>query len=167
MVENFKVCDDLNFCLNQLVQNSQLAVAISREYARNSHLMSTSQIYCFKNSEIIYDYATSFLVRKDYLLLDKLNEFIRLSSASGLIEKWRLSITYPKRYKHEETEIAYMTLKNADAIFYLCYFHTIIHFLTFFSEKIVHKKARESNPGKIWILFEMFIDPERHFWHWK
>lgn len=100
MVENFKVCDDLNFCLNQLVQNSQFAVAISREHARNCHLMSTSQIYCFKNNEIIYDYAKSFLVRKDNLHLDKLNEFIRMSSASGLIEKWRLSFTYPKGYKH-------------------------------------------------------------------
>lgn len=82
----FKICEDLNVCLKQLNQNQQLAIAISREHVRNSH--SNLHVFCFEQSDMIYDYALKFLVRKDFPYLNEFNEFIRMTSARGLIKKW-------------------------------------------------------------------------------
>lgn len=76
-------------CLSQLHQNSKLAVAISREHAYASRL--PSQLYCFDKEHIIYNYALTFLVRKDFRYLNELNRFVRAASAGGLIEKWQRS----------------------------------------------------------------------------
>lgn len=172
-IENFVVCDDLDFCLDQLNWNSALAVAIFFEHARNHLSGPDSQIYCFKNSEIISEYSLKFFVHDDFPYLNELNEFIHLTSASGLIEKWRSnkqmlnqSFTY-KRKIHNR-----LVLYNFLGIFYVGAVMGIIVISTFFLERFVYTKVRTANTFRFWKIIEMMIDPNRHFllekrFYWK
>lgn len=154
--EVFKTCKDLNVYLSQLNQNEELAVAISREHVRNSHILP--QPYCFKQSEIIHDYSLTFLVRKDFPHLKDLNKFIAMASASGLIQKWHSGKTIRYRNKKDSHFTSYTTT----ILFVLVSLGLPI--IIIFLERLIYKKTHVTNPKRIWLMAEMVIDPDRHFW---
>lgn len=146
--------------MKQLEENSEIAVIISREHA---HLMQkTYQYYCFDKSELIYEFALKFSVKKQFAHLNELNSFIKMSSASGLIEKWRLEYQ-PKVKPITKRHIQPLSTESAFGLFMLFAFYNILLISFSLFEKYVHKKARETNPLRFWQLIEMLIDPDRHF----
>lgn len=164
LLEKFTVCNDLDLCMSQLERNANLAVAVSRKHAHNSHLISISEIYCFEKFETIHEYALKFLLRKDFQLLDELNQFIQMASAGGLIEKWR-SVSKIRsqapNVRQFDGIIRLDTYYGIFIIFFTFYAH-VIAFMVF--EKVISKKAREPNPSCFLLFIEMVIDPYRHFW---
>lgn len=154
----------MSICLNQLNQKRELALAISREHVRSSHL--NSQTFCFGNSDNIYEYALKFLVRKDIPYLKKLNEFIQLASARGLIEKWHSHNNRKIQHSKKYNNISSRQLKIDHFKGVMIIYSVIMGFLflTLYSERLIHKKARQPNPWRFWLIAEMFIEPHRLFW---
>lgn len=163
-LRNFKLCENLDVCLSRLLREPKLAVAISYEHAQNSHLILSTDIYCFERSEIIYDYALKFLVRKDFGHLHQLNAFIKAASSSGLIEKWRLDNRIKSQVENGKT--SYFKTMNMDELqgyFVVCAIMVTVNFVVFLLEKYIHNKVREPNHSRLWNIVEMIINPDRHF----
>lgn len=163
MLDRFKVYPSLDHCLGMLKQNRRLAVAMSREYVKNNHQISTSQIHCFENTEIIYEYALTFLVHENFPYLTELNTFIRRASAGGLIEKWRNS--HSKRTLHKRNERIYSELKvqNFQGVFSLVLVFIMTQCSVLMLERFIHKKANAKNTFRAYKMIQMVIDPDRHF----
>lgn len=163
-MKNFSICDDLDVCLSQLGHNSKLAVAVSREHSRNSRLIASSQFYCFENTQIIHKYALRFLIRNNFPNLNELNQFIQMSSASGIIEKWRSMSEIQIPYKNYELHYVEMNLENCAGCFVLFFLVYVVVIPLVVFERIVHKKVQSLNVSKVWLIIDMLIDPHRHFW---
>lgn len=162
MIEKFKICENVIACLDKLNCNSKLAVAISRERALNSYSKLYSK-FCFEKFETIHEYPMTFFIRSDFVYLEELNKFIQMASANGLIKKWRVDNQIQRQYGIENT---YQKLK-LDHFYGCLIIWCIILMIDFFIlslERLVYKKARMPNPSRFWILFEMIIDSDRHFW---
>lgn len=160
-MKNFKICEDLDDCLNQLLENSKLAVAISREHAFNT--AAISHIYCFENSEIIYEYALTILVRKDFSYLKELNWFIEILIESGYISKWLTDYQNQSHFKSKHDIYRPTELKHMHGILSILMIVIIVAFAVLLLEKTVYKKTKQQNPSKFWIIIEIMIDPDRHF----
>lgn len=158
-IEKFKICDNLDTCLRQLHDNAKFAVAISREHALNSHLISASQLYCFEKSEIIYNYHLKFLLHTKFPYKTEMNRFIRMASANGLIAKWHSStrIKVPQQF----AEKVYGVTMIDELI--LWFYMLISMFLVLLLEIFIHNRMQNSEL-KLWKSIDMFIDPHRHFW---
>lgn len=161
-LQNFVICEDLNICLKQLTRNRELAVAISREYVRHSRL--NNQIFCIEKSDVIYDYALKFLVRKNFQYLNELNIFIRMASTRGLVEKWHSEgrIRYQKKFNENIYNYINNDSYKGTWLVYFMLLGTI--FFILYCERLIHKKTHEPNPRRFWLIAEMMIDPFRHFW---
>lgn len=164
LLERFKSCSDLDACLSQLQINSKLAVAISREHSLNSHLISPSQIYCFEKSEIIYEYALKFLIRKEFAYIEELNEFIRQASAGGLIEKWHKDSQFQHNYIHRPRTYFRLSMDNFYGTHLILLGLALAAIFIFLLELFVYKKVTKPNPSKFWMTVEFVIDPVRYFW---
>lgn len=161
MIEKFQICDDINSCLSQLDRNAKLAVAISRE--RTLDLKSSSK-FCFEYPETIYEYPMSFSVRQHFPYLRELNRFIQMASAGGLIMKWRVDNQIQAHYNNKENTYQNFTMGNYYGFFIIWGIIFLIDFGILLLEIFVHKKVRMSNPSRFWIIVEMVIDSDRHFW---
>lgn len=170
MLNNFKICTNLDECLSQIDVNPKLAVAISLAHASNSYLISSSQLYCFNNLDIIYEYAMKFLVNKNFTYFEKLNDFIGMASAGGLIEKWYSDGRIRAPYKHVERVYGHFLMEQMNGILIIWSIAVMIAIISFLNEFFVFMKSRAPNPSRLWIISEMLIDPDRHFWlesKWK
>lgn len=172
MLKKYKICADLDFCLSQLEKNSKLAVALSREYALNNRLISNSKFYCFEKSEIIYNYALKFLVRKDFSYLKELNTYFSMTASNGLIEKWYSACRIRSRVEHNERKYGILTIEYFQMTYFEWLCIEMATILILLIEMLVYKESRKPNPSRIWILIDMFIDSDRHFWlknkcYWK
>lgn len=157
------ICENLDQCLGQLIENSKLAVAISLAHAHKSSLISPSEIYCFDGSEIIHDYTLKFLIRKDFPYLYELNVFIQMSFEGGLIGKWYSNTSIHTPQEHFKPDNRQMTMKNLHGAFLLAFLLTILSFCLLFLEKYIHKKMKANKPHQFWAILEILIDPDRHF----
>lgn len=149
----------MDTCLRQLDDNRELAVAVSREHALNNHFISSSQLYCFEKSEIIYNYHLKFLMHKEFPFKTELNRFIEMASANGLIAKWYSNsrIKAPQKYTKREYDIT--MIDELQYWFYL----VIPTILVFLLEIFIYNRVKNSQLI-MWRVIEMFIDPYRHFW---
>lgn len=163
MLEKYKICTDLDLCLDQLERNSKLAVAISREHAHNYRLNSTKHFYCFQESHIIHEYSLKFLIRKDFSYLNKLNEFIQMAATSGLIEKWRTDDKIRNKYKSNALFYHQIVIENFGGFFIIWISIKMIIICTLIIEKVVYSKIKKPNPSPLWILLDKLIGPDRHF----
>lgn len=102
------------------------------------------------------------LMRKDFPLANELNNFIRQTSESGLIEKWL------KRYRSQEQENIYIEYSRfSTESYYMIY--GIYVFTSFLStsilalEIVIKKNLKKINSSRLWRYLEMYIDPYRYF----
>lgn len=136
-------------------------MAISREHAQNSRSMSSS--HCFKNSEIIHEYALKFLVRKNFPHLKGLNEFIQMASAGGLINKWLQIGRIRNLYEMTRRGFGQLMMGNFYGAHIVYGSLILVVFMVIIIEKITYKKAKEPKPMKFWLIVEMIIDGDRYF----
>lgn len=163
LLKKFRVSSNLDQCLIEVDQSRNLAVAISQEHAHNSRLIPFSKLYCFQASEIIYEYALKFLVRRNFPLTPKLNEFIRTASATGLIKKWHDETQIQYQFKNQKPDNNQLILRDTLSVGILGFLCFILIFICFLFETFVHKRAKKTNPSLFWLLAEMFIDGDRQF----
>lgn len=140
-----------------------MAVAILREHAQSSRLSVSSQFYYFEGLEIIYEYALKFLVHKNFSHSNELNEFIKMASENGLIEKWRKD-NLKKHQKHTSERIfRQLSVQNFYGVLVVCFVCIIVLIFVFILERIVYSKTKTINASRFWKIVEMIIDPDRYF----
>lgn len=141
-------------------------MAVSHEYFqyfKKRHLFTAAEIYCFENSEIIYEYAPKLLVRNGFPFLKELNKFLEMISECGVINKW-LSDNYFRTSKKKVNKVYYrFTMSNVYGLLLIGALDIFFTVIVFIFEKIVHKKTREPNTSRFWKMIEMLIDPDRYF----
>lgn len=163
VVKDFKICINLDECMSQLNENPKLAIAISLAHAHSSHFILPSQLYCFKDSEIIYKYLLKFLIRKNFTYLRELDQFIQMVNAGNLIKKWYSYNLVQTPKLHMDRSYKRLSLKHFHGFFLICAMIEIVLISTFILEQIVYANARAPNVSRFWKIFEMIIDPDRHF----
>lgn len=164
MLTNYKICENLDQCLCRLDENPKLAVAISREYAYNSHLISPSQFYCFEKSESIYEYTLKFLVRANSTILADLNKFIQRSIENGLMKKWHSDSRIRTAETYTERVYGQLQLSGLQGIFIIGGILFALTIFLFLIERLVYRKVRTPNTFRFWKYIEIIIDADRHFW---
>lgn len=167
MLDRFKICDDFSVCLNQLQQNSKLAVAISNERIRWMRKNSNFEMYCFERPDIIFSFPMTFWIRNNFTYIKELNEFIKAASASGLIERWRSQIgqKISNHIEHATTSDGLIKMENMVGILGLLVLMYVFKICAFISEIVVYEQVRSSSETfrPFWILVEKIIEPKRHF----
>lgn len=161
--ERFEVCENVDVCLKQLSTNDYLAVAISLEQAQHSRFMPMSEIHCFENTQQTVEYSTHVLVRKDFRFFNELNAFIDATKANGLISKWLDNTKIRPIFKYHNDDDGQITMDNFIGFFGLWFCLLCLPSTIFLIEKFSFYWAHKSNPTKISILLEMYIDADRHF----
>lgn len=163
MINSFKVCENLEVCLHQLIDNEDLAVAVSREFIRNKNLNLTSQIYCFEKHETLYNYALTFLIRNDFNYTKQLNAFIQEVDANGLIEKWQTNGRIRNRNKIKEKAYNQFGLKDFYGVSIIGAALLFTAVLSVLLEMFTYKEARKSRNRNFWRKIERLIDSKRYF----
>lgn len=163
MIDSFKVCENLDVCLRQLIDNEELAVAVSREYIRNKNINLTSQIYCFDKHETLYNYAMTFLIRDDFNYTKQLNAFIQEVDANGLVEKWRSNGRIGNRNKIKEKVYNQFGLKDFYGMSIIGGALALTAILSLLLEMFAYKKARKSRNSELWRKVERLFDSKRYF----
>lgn len=142
MLKIFEECDNWDRCLYELGQNSKVAVGMLQAYELYSRSISSSQMYCFEKSEIIYEYALKFLMRHDFPYLNELNRFIGIASAAGLIEKWNSYDQMKIQQSRKTYAYSHIKLESFYGVYVIWISAQIAIILLFAFEKFVYIKAR-------------------------
>lgn len=152
----------------QLEWNDKLAVAVSYELSLSflriggNRCDPKTKIYCFDAANSIYDYGLKILMRKDFPLINELNQFILYASESGLINKWLMG---NRSLTEKKPLFEYVSFKAESLIVALMIFigMILLALIVIIVETIVHKKIQGQNFIPFWHYVEIMIDPYRHF----
>lgn len=160
MLQQFRLCTDINICLDELKWNKKLAVSISYERIQSSSYLRSSQLHCFSNMESVYVFYLRFLVKKNFRYLSQLNEFIQIARSSGIISHWinRMNPHFIP-VAEDDTTATNIIIGVYPIVVSLFIFAIFI----FFVERITYTKARNSRTIRLWVIIEIYIDPDRHF----
>lgn len=107
----------------------------------------------------------NFYVHRNFSKISELNNFISASSASGLIEKWRIPTNGKSSIdlkRSEERTDGLIGLEHIYGAFGIWIGMETYKICIFVIEIVVYKQARKSNQ-KFWIFLEGVIEPERRF----
>lgn len=161
MLKNFKICDDLDVCLNQLHNNPKLAVAVTSEYIRSNRLFPAYHFYCFEKHEIINSFTSKFLVRQNFSHLDKFNRFLKIITMHGILTKWQ-SIQRAQYHKRPpDRTYGVLKLAHFHGTQIIWFFLKLSAILLFFGEIYTHKKARDPRSSRFWTVADKIICPDR------
>lgn len=140
-----------------------MAVAVSREYAWNTRFLGRSAVYCFENSEAIYNYALKILMKSDFPLANELNKFIKYATEGGLIVKWVKDNQVQHKRGKELVNVIPLGVPHFNGVLIIYAGLWIFTFLIAIGEQVIYRQARKPNCAKFWIYAEMAIDADRHY----
>lgn len=161
ILHKFKVVEDAGEHIQKIDRHGNLAVAVPRTFVQSKRFNQGDQVFCFNSPDNIYDYALKFLMRKDFPLAEKLNEFIKDTSEYGIITKWLNEYRYKTG---KQTKLEYQTFneQHISVAWTLFLSLQIFAFCILLVEILVHKKVQQLSVP-FWRVLEMIIDPHRHF----
>lgn len=87
-----------------------------------------------------------------------------MANSGGLIRKWHSNSRTRTYLKHEGKQFEQLKLINVIGLYCIWWILQIVLISSMFWEILVYIKVRSSNKSKFWIISEMAIDPDRHFW---
>ena len=166
-MDKFEVTDHPHQFFNELRWNDKLAIAISRELSlsrnqtQTSHFDSVDSAHCFDHPNIIYSHSLSILTRKNFPLINELNQFIERATETGLFDKW---VKRYRSFRGEQLQIQY-TIGLTNFIIVMTIYSGMVSlaFIIIVIERFVYGKVRSLNSNPFWRYIEMAIDPYRHF----
>lgn len=114
---------------------------------------------------MIYEYSLRFLTRRGFPYLNELNRFIELANMGGLIEKWHSDSTRSLKDSSSHNQLSYrpLNLINLRGILIICSILAMPPFIVLILEYFVHKNATAKNPSRRWLMLQLIIDADRHF----
>lgn len=169
MDRHHKICENLDECLLDVTRNRSKAVAISREHAKNTRLPITDDdFYCFPPTDNIFVYSVVIIAKKDFHLLSKFNELIRIISESGLSSKWHKDSEKVNGYDTEDTEEnktsnhhkniqIKLKIVHVEGAFFLCGIGLSAALFSFIVEQITFYVVFKTNVKKPNVVFKPLI----------
>lgn len=167
MVKQFLLCSSVDECLRDLIHDDRLAVAVSLKHAMHSAYIPQSMIYCFTDNEVLYNYPIAMYLMPNHVLRPQINQIIKWSLESGLFVKWNRDnehtiVGHNQRRPRTETGLR-LTFEHIFAGLALYTVGMGLAIFAFFFEHVVHPKARQKKPSRLWKWLDMIIDGRRHF----
>lgn len=164
MLDEFRICPNLDDCLEELSYDNRLAVAVSHMHAMNSHRVSSEMIYCFNDGEHIIEYPVSAMMSSDHPFFESVHRMAQLAFERGLFVKWlKDSSGRPRHMRPRRNhELQIQTIDHimfAVMIYFLVISSAIITFVL--EHVIFYKLQRDEN--RYWRWADMIIDGKRHF----
>lgn len=89
-----------------------------------------------------------------------------MASAAGLIQKWYSDENYNQKsasYKPPEKTYNEIKLDHFYGVSLVCCILFVLAILAFVSEHVIYRYAKAPNPARIWMLLDIFINPDREF----
>lgn len=164
MLEKYKICQNNDECLEELDWNNRLAVAVSQKHAMNNPVIPNWKIYCFPNTENIFNYPVSMYMRVGHPLEREINEITQRTLEAGLLAKWAVDSRMAfKQEARTPIRTKKLTIENISLILFLCGSFLTFAVLAFIAELIVHRRARSPGAGRFWTTADWLIDGDRHF----
>lgn len=161
-MDTFEICDEIDVCLNQLDSDRNLAVATSRLHVRSLPLYEN--IFCFDETQNVYSYLNSFMIRSDFKDKSSFNHMIELAVASGLASKLKNDIRFHTKITTLSGQFGSIRLN--DFYFFLCLINLpilILANLVLLTEKLIFKKSHSVNGRSFWKFLEKLICGHRCF----
>lgn len=168
MIDSFFTCDDIDKCLERLINdknNYNFAVGTSRIHATASSHFKNHRLFCFDRNQNVANYSMSLLIRNDLGLVNEINAIVRNIVEGGLISKWHTenSVALQPFVGHNVTDS--LGMQYASALFYFIYFPAIIvSTAIFFAECFIAQKLKQPRRLKLWGFMSDFFDGHRHIW---
>lgn len=156
-MESFIESANSSDCLNRLERNEDMAVAVSRQYAR----ASARKIFCFGKSNNIRNFSVALLMRANRVQIPEWNQLILRAMQAGLIGKW--SSDQGIHVAEEERVIG--TALGIDHFYgglSFCILFLFAAIFAFIFEVIVHRKLQRENRHRFWRTADWVIDGQRH-----
>lgn len=171
--EHFHICDVPDNCLERLLKEETLAVAISRLHAKNTPVISQTELFCFARSANIYSYSVAMPIKLDYHLLPQINSVIRQLFEFGLIERWdklsqsiASSAAIVKMQKDgtggEGSHLVVLTVAHIMGAILIMIFGHSMALIAFLAEHFTHGKIKKGNYNRFWMLLHKFLTPKRN-----
>lgn len=171
--DNFRICDVPDACLKRLLYDNKLAVAVSRLHAKNSPVISQTELFCFARSVNIYSYSVAMQIKLDFHLLPQINSVIRQLFEFGLIERWdklsqsiASSAAIVKMQKDgsgdDGNHLVVLTVAHIMGAILIMIFGHLIALITFLAEHITHRKIKSGNNNRFWMILHAFLSPTKN-----
>lgn len=166
-IDSFSVCPDIDRCLDQLKHagNENLAVGGSRQRILNSRSYSPLKIFCFDRYESIASYQPALLMRKDFVLRQRIDELIQNAFEGGLFVKWDRDSQRKKEHIFRYEAPLEITMEE----FYVAYFifgsGLAVSFLSFTLEHLIQWRFRHTQKPRLpaWTFYQTVVDGRRNF----
>ncbi|XP_037941632.1 uncharacterized protein LOC119674560 [Teleopsis dalmanni] len=98
--QKFEMCLNIEDCLNDAVNDINLAVAVSRQHYLYNPRIPRDRLYCFNRDENLYVYLVTMLMPKKFHLLHKINPVIQHIIESGIMQKWERDLVTERNKKY-------------------------------------------------------------------
>lgn len=155
---------NIDNCLERLRFRSDLAVAVSRQYALNQRIISQSKLFCFDETQNVENYLVSMYIRQGRLDNIELSTYLRRVLESGLIVKWHRDSRIAYQYDYEDFTkmVNQLTMSHLYGGLFMYGLCLSIAFGAFVIERIAFRRSRQTNSHWLWKWVAMFIDTDRH-----
>ncbi|XP_067647971.1 uncharacterized protein Ir87a [Eurosta solidaginis] len=110
--QNFKMCYNIEECLNRAATDESVAVAVSRQHSFYNPRIRRDHLYCFDRNENLYIYLVTILVPKKFHLLHKINAVIENVIESGHMEKWARELDMKRKIRDSIRQAQMVSVKG-------------------------------------------------------
>lgn len=129
----------------------------------NNPKIPNGQIYCFKDTEQIYQYPVAIHMHENHLMWHRINDNIKMAIESGLIAKWNADSQMNLKNVDLSNGSVQLTFEHIFTALALYGVFLGFSVSAFIAELIVYRNARRRQCGKFWKIADMLIDADRHF----
>lgn len=156
LLREWKSCFDADKCLQRIAEKQDFAVFMSETHSRFERWKYTNEngeplIFCFPS---YMKFTAELYMTKGFLLKDKIDQLIYRIRPSGLINKWKIDLTYSlmlrnrknrSGVKHNQT----LSLLHLQGVFLIWNFGIGLSLISFVLEILVHKLRSVFNTRNI------------------
>lgn len=168
---HYTLCENnIDECLQLLLENDKLAVAASRLHAENSAVVTKDEIFCFLRENNIYSYSVAMPMRVDFHLLPVINSIIRQLFEFGLVERWdklsqaiatsALAAKLAQFGDASESNLVVLTVGHIMGAIFIMLFGQSLALCAFCAEQLIYRNAQNSKSGIIWSKLNQFLTPK-------
>lgn len=170
---NFRTCDVPDDCLKRLLVDEKLAVAVSRLHAKNSPVISETELLCFARSANIYSYSVAMPIKLDFHLMPQINNIIRQLFEFGLIERWdKLSQSIASSAATVKMlrdgsggdgggHLVVLTMAHIMGAILIMVFGHLLALIALIAEHLTDRRIKRGSCNRFWKTLHKFFTPEK------
>lgn len=165
-IDEFHVCNNIDTCLQHLKrpENYNMAVGDSSLHLLSAPSYSSSDIYCFEDSESILTYHVSLLLKNGSKLEAKINRIIRNLFETGMFTKWN---TFDQREQHiidsNEPPVRMTVTNLLMGLICVLGIGIPLALIIFIMELVSFAKTKQNEKSRIWFNMHQICNPDRQY----